>query len=94
VPARSAEVAQFATPVVEFTVAALLQLIALPLDVKLTVPEGLVGVNGAPLRVAVRVTTVFRFAAVVAEMVSVGLSWLMVWLTVAAVAVLKLASPG
>ena len=67
--------AQVAAPVVAFTVAGLLQLIAVPLDVKLTVPEGLVGVNGAPLSVAVRVTTAFRFAAVVAEMVSVGLSW-------------------
>ena len=75
-----------ATPVAGFTVAALLQVIGLTPAVKLTVPEGPVGVNATPARVAVNVTAELKPAEVVGEMVSVGLSFVMVWLTVVAVA--------
>ena len=87
VPASSADVVQVATPVAGFTVAAAVQAIGLPPTVKLTVPEGPVGANETPPNVAVNVTAAFRFDGAEGEMVSVGVSWLTVWLIVAAVAV-------
>jgi len=74
--------------VVGLTVAALLQLIAAPPAVNATVPDGPVGVKLTPLRVAVNVTAELRAVEVVGDMVSVGLSFVMTWLTAEAVAVL------
>ena len=71
-----------------FTVAGALHEIGFPPTVKLTVPVGPVGANVTPPRVAVNVTAALRFDAAEGEMVSVGLSWLTVWLMVAAEAVL------
>jgi hypothetical protein len=73
--------------VVESIVAGLLQLIVLTPDVKVTVPVGPVGVSFTPLSVAVNVTGELSAADVVGEMVSVGLSLVMVWLTGVAAAV-------
>jgi hypothetical protein len=77
VPTGSDEVVQVATPVEALTasVAGLLQVIAFPPVEKVTVPVGPIGVIVTPPTVAVSVTAVFKFAAVVGEMVSVGLSW-------------------
>jgi len=85
VPASTDEVVHVATPLDGFTapVVGLLQAIAFPPVENVTVPVGPVGVIVTPPTVAVNVTAVFRFAAVVGEMVSVGVSWLMTWLTVA-----------
>jgi len=88
VPTGSAEVTHVATPVAGFTVAALLQVMGLTPAVKLTVPEGPVGVIATPARVAVNVTAELKLADVVGDMVSVGLSFVMTWLTAEAVAVL------
>jgi hypothetical protein len=52
-----------------------------PPTVKLTVPEGPIGVNETPLSVAVNVTAALRLDAAEGEMVSVGLSWLTVCVT-------------
>jgi hypothetical protein len=88
---------QVATPVVEFTVAGLVQETAVPPTVKVTVPVGPVGViapGDATLKVAVNVTAVLRAADEVGEMVSTGLALVMTWLTVVAFAAVKLTSPG
>jgi hypothetical protein len=70
----------------EFTVAGLLQLMAVPPDVNATVPVGPAGVKLTPLKVAVKVTRPLTLDAEEGEMVSVGASCATVWLIVAAVA--------
>jgi hypothetical protein len=79
-----AEVVQVATPVVEFTapVVGLLQAIGFPPVEKVTVPVGPLGVNVTPPTVAVRVTGVST-VVLAGDNVSIGLSLLMTWLTMA-----------
>ena len=93
-PASSADVVQVATPVAAFTVAGALHEIGFPPTVKLTVPVGPTGAIVTPARVAVNVTAALRFDAAEGEIVSVGLSWLTVWLMLGAIADAKLPSPG
>jgi hypothetical protein len=95
--ATSAEVWHFAVPAaVTVGELPLPHVIGFPFALKITVPVGATGENAADPSCAVKVTLVPTVIGPVGEGVkaSVGLSWLMVWLTVAAVAVLKLASPG
>jgi hypothetical protein len=81
-------VRQVAMKVVEFSVDPPLQVTGEPPTVNVTDPVGATGVKVTALKVAVNVTAVFRAAEVVGEIVTVGVSLVMVWVTVAAVAVL------
>jgi hypothetical protein len=76
-----------ATPA-ELTADPPLQVIPVPFTEKVTDPVGAVGESepgAATVNVAVNVTGVLRAAGVVGEMVSVGISSVMVWFTVEAV---------